>query len=374
MNNNFTFVCVGQGGSNYGVEFEKLKYNTLYINSSEEDLSLLQNSPHTYHVRNGKGCRKSHEEMQKLLSFDVDNVLKFIVSQVKSQFVGLIGTSGGGTGGGSLSWLAEVLRDHFNKVYEDQVNAINAKLDAGEEYDGELPVKTIVFVITVAPSTKESGRINGNGYSCIRDLFNLKGLGPIFINDNDSNTDKDFTNFNRRFVYALDRLLSVPDTDHDSRANFDKAELHELFSTPGYATLTHLTAGQLDTQAVVNALMTPQFLVPPETDGVVHLVGYSAVNTLDENLLESKIGHFYDIHKTFNNSNDIVAIATGLTTPVTRLEFMKQRYEETVMDANNAKNKVNGALDQSFSVQSTVVQEEVATESATSRLKNMRRL
>lgn len=50
MKEEYGFLCVGQAASNIGVQFERLGYNVLYVNTSSEDLNLLKDSSHKYHV------------------------------------------------------------------------------------------------------------------------------------------------------------------------------------------------------------------------------------------------------------------------------------------------------------------------------------
>lgn len=62
MKEEYGFLCVGQAASNIGVQFERLGYNVLYVNTSSEDLNLLKDSSHKYHVEGGEGCAKDRDK------------------------------------------------------------------------------------------------------------------------------------------------------------------------------------------------------------------------------------------------------------------------------------------------------------------------
>lgn len=135
MKEEYGFLCVGQAASNIGVQFERLGYNVLYVNTSSEDLNLLKDSSHKYHVEGGEGCAKDRDKAKALLANDIDTLVDLVRTKLPERLIFVVFASGGGTGSGLSPYLLGVLVEEFG----------------ADEYD---PEKRFAAV-TILPTDKE---------------------------------------------------------------------------------------------------------------------------------------------------------------------------------------------------------------------------
>lgn len=89
MKEEYGFLCVGQAASNIGVQFERLGYNVLYVNTSSEDLNLLKDSSHKYHVEGGEGCAKDRDKAKALLANDIDTLVDLVRTKLPERLTSL---------------------------------------------------------------------------------------------------------------------------------------------------------------------------------------------------------------------------------------------------------------------------------------------
>lgn len=113
MKEEYGFLCVGQAASNIGVQFERLGYNVLYVNTSSEDLNLLKDSSHKYHVEGGEGCAKDRDKAKALLANDIDTLVDLVRTKLPERLIFVVFASGGGTGSGLSPYLLGVLVEEF---------------------------------------------------------------------------------------------------------------------------------------------------------------------------------------------------------------------------------------------------------------------
>lgn len=185
MKEEYGFLCVGQAASNIGVQFERLGYNVLYVNTSSEDLNLLKDSSHKYHVEGGEGCAKDRDKAKALLANDIDTLVDLVRTKLPERLIFVVFASGGGTGSGLSPYLLGVLVEEFG----------------ADEYD---PEKRFAAV-TILPTDKEPLQPAINSYNCCKELYDVDGLGAIFFLDNNTRDNK-FT-INDEFVKGLDEIL-----------------------------------------------------------------------------------------------------------------------------------------------------------------------
>ena len=114
MKNDYGFLCIGQAAGNIGSLFEEMGYNVLYINTSIEDLNLLKNAKHTYHVKGGEGCAKDRDKAKSLLANDLDTLINLVEEKLPQKMIFTVFASGGGTGSGLAPFLLEILNEEFN--------------------------------------------------------------------------------------------------------------------------------------------------------------------------------------------------------------------------------------------------------------------
>lgn len=187
------FVCIGQAAGNIGLLFEEKGYNVLYINTSSEDLALLKNAKHVYHVPNGEGCAKDRDKAKYHLANDIDHLLDLIETKVPQKNVFVVFASGGGTGSGISPYLLNILVEKFSTDEDGELSANPAKLFSA---------------ITILPSDSEPLQPAINSYSCCKEILDIENLGTVFFIDNNSMEDK--MKINKIFVNELDTVLSIP--------------------------------------------------------------------------------------------------------------------------------------------------------------------
>ncbi len=169
------FVCIGQAAGNIGLLFEEKGYNVLYINTSSEDLALLKNAKHVYHVPNGEGCAKDRDKAKYHLANDIDHLLDLIETKVPQKNVFVVFASGGGTGSGISPYLLNILVEKFSTDEDGELSANPAKLFSA---------------ITILPSDSEPLQPAINSYSCCKEILDIENLGTVFFIDNNSMEDK----------------------------------------------------------------------------------------------------------------------------------------------------------------------------------------
>ncbi len=206
MKEEYGFLCVGQAASNIGVQFERLGYNVLYVNTSSEDLNLLKDSSHKYHVEGGEGCAKDRDKAKALLANDIDTLVDLVRTKLPERLIFVVFASGGGTGSGLSPYLLGVLVEEFG----------------ADEYD---PEKRFAAV-TILPTDKEPLQPAINSYNCCKELYDVDGLGAIFFLDNNTRDNK-FT-INDEFVKGLDEILNIPERHKSTKGNVDKAVILAL--------------------------------------------------------------------------------------------------------------------------------------------------
>ena len=109
------FVAIGQAGGTIGALLEKRGHDVFFLNTSEEDLNLLSNSLHKYHLKGGEGCNKDRNKAKKLLAANVDEVLRQVQDVIRQKIVFVIFSSGGGTGSGMGPLMVELLQQECAK-------------------------------------------------------------------------------------------------------------------------------------------------------------------------------------------------------------------------------------------------------------------
>ena len=206
MKNSICFLGIGQAGSNIALGFERLGYNTAYLNTSKEDLDSLKYAKHKIHIRGGEGASKNRQAVLELAAESIDEILEHITSVLTQEYVMLIFSTGGGTGSGLGPVLASYLIGIGRKV----------------------------TIATILPDEKESPKTCENSYNTCVDISNIQKLGAVFLLDNNRCDDR--FSLNDVFVKDIDALLNL---NNCSRfGNIDKSEIKTMLTTPGLAMIT----------------------------------------------------------------------------------------------------------------------------------------
>lgn len=304
MKNDVAFICIGQAGSNIGSLFEERGYNVMYINTSLEDLSILKNSTHKYHLKNGEGCAKDRDRAKQLLAEDLDQLIDQIRLTITQKYVFVIFSSGGGTGSGVAPFLTEILIDEFRSKEEVAEDSL---------YKPE-PEKYFAAV-TIIPGDEDKTQAAVNSYNCCQELLDIEELGSIFILDNACGKDK--LAINRIFVDALDHILTIPSKYKHIEGNVDKAELKRaIFETHGAALANYLGREKGNTALIANAIRN-NIYAPIQNDKVVLYYVTSTTSKIDMEALAQEFGEPVDVFSTYNQECNLM-LMTGLSFPYER--------------------------------------------------------
>lgn len=305
MRDEYGFLCIGQAAGNIGSQFEQLGYNVLYVNTSTEDLDLLKNSNHKYHVEGGEGCAKDRDKAKALLANDIDKLINLVRDKLPQKMIFTIFASGGGTGSGLSPYLLEILIEEFSD---------NA-------YD---PSKRFA-AITILPSDVEPLQPAINCYNCCKELLDIENLGCIFFIDNNSRPDK--MQINREFVVGLDKILSIPETHKSTKGNVDRAEIKKvLFETAGMASFAVRSRECSNSPLLISALKKSIF-APIDDSGTVLYYVFSTTQEMDKSAIIAEFGEPLDTFSTYNDRDNII-LMTGMKPPYDRLQKVSDRVKD----------------------------------------------
>ena len=309
MRDNIGFIAVGQGGGNIGLLFEKLGYTVLFMNTSKEDLSTLNEAKHTHHIKNGEGCNKDRDKAKDLIFEDFEGISEQINQKLKEEYIYVIFTSGGGTGSGSSPMLIDLLIQHTDKK---------------------------VGAITILPSRTEPLKAFINAYECFKEIEEIENTCATFVLDN-SRGDK--ISINKTFVDLFNAFIDIPKHRH-VRGNIDVAEMKELLSTRGAAIISKMGKNTSNTPRLIKHFKESVFAAP-EADRVIKYIGLSASTKIDLDAVMLETGTCLDVFQGTNQENTI-GIFCGLTLPYTALSEMRKKVEgerEVVTKSITATNK-----------------------------------
>ena len=314
MKNEYGFLCIGQAAGNIGSLFEEKGYNVVYVNTSEEDLSLLKNAKHKYHVEGGEGCAKDRDRAKSLLANDLDTIIDLVREKLPQKMIFVIFASGGGTGSGLSPFLLEILIEEFND----------------DEFD---PSKRFA-AITVLPSDKEPLQPAINSYNCCKELLDIENLGSIFFLDNNTRDDKFKINF--EFVAGLDKILNIPVEHSSKKGNVDRAEIKKvLFETNGMAIFTVKSREISNAPLLINSLKDNSIFAPIDMMGTVLYYVFSTTQEVDKNAIMAEFGEPLDTFSTYNESNNIVLL-TGMQPPYQRMKKISDRVQDKTAKLENS--------------------------------------
>ncbi len=303
MKEKIGFIAVGQAGGNIGSRLELKGYKVLYINTSQEDLSTLNNAKFKHHIKDGEGCNKDRLKAKQALIDDFDAISRKIQEGFDCEFIYVIFSSGGGTGSGAGPMLCELMLNDID--------------------DGNLKQEN-VGIITILPGTNEPIKTKINSYECFDEISKVDGLSSVIILDNDKCMDK--LVLNNKFTTNLTEFLDIPIKHKSERGNIDKAEILETLKAPGMLKIIQIPSKDSKTDIVLNSINN--IYAESENDGIVKYISLSQAGTqLDLNLLQRDIGVPVDIFQTYNEHSTILALA-GLSYPASRFKKIEESINE----------------------------------------------
>lgn len=300
MKEQFGIIGLGQCGSNIANLFENKGYNTVYVNTSLEDLGTIK-GVHKIHIPGADGAAKDRKRVLQLAMESFGDIVQKIENIITQEYVVVIYSSSGGTGSGLSTPMLK---------YLTQIG------------------KTCIPVVILPDNTIESAKACENAYNACAELMSIQGLGATFLLDNSRN---DKFAINNKFVCELDSFINIKNLS--MYGNMDKSERRLMLSCPGVAVIGKLSKSRSTASEIIESLYNGIYAeVESKT---AYYLGVSTSNkSLDMNSMTSAIGGVYDTFYGISESTTI-AMVTGLQFPQKRILKFKNKFEETVKNIND---------------------------------------
>ena len=300
MREQFGVLGLGQCGGNIASLFEQKQYTTVYLNTSQEDLSAIK-GVHKIHIEGADGAAKDRRKVLQLATESFQSIIEKINSILTQKYILVVFSSSGGTGSGLST---PILR------YLSQTGKV-------------------CIPIAVLPDEKvESAKSCENAYNACAELMSIKGLGATFLLDN-SNEDK-FV-INQRFVNEFDAFINLKNAS--AYGNIDMAERKQILSCPGVAVIGKLSKAKSIAPEIVHSLHNGIY-AKIESKNAYYLGISTSNKSLDINSITKEFSGVYDVFSGVSEATSII-IASGLQWPMKRIERFKNKFEETVQNINN---------------------------------------
>lgn len=299
MKEQFGVIGLGQAGGNIANLFENKEYNTIYVNTSQEDLNTIK-GVHKLHITGADGAAKDRRKVLQLAMESFGDIVQKIENVITQRYVLVIFSVGGGTGSGLSTPMLK---------YLTQIG------------------KTCIPVVILPDNDMESAKACENAYNACVELISIQGLGTTFLLDN-ARSDK-FV-INNRFVCELDSFINLKNSS--VYGNIDKAERKQILSCPGVAVIGKLSKARSIASEVIESLHNGIYAeIESKT---AYYLGISTSNkSLDTNSIVSALGGVYDTFSGVSEATTIT-IVTGLQWPQKRILKFKNKFEETVKNIN----------------------------------------
>lgn len=309
MKNSIGFLGIGQAGSNIALGFERLGYNTVYLNTSKEDLESLKYVKHKIHIRGGEGASKNRKAVLQLAAESIDDILSDVTSILTQEYIMIIFSTGGGTGSGLGPAIASYL------------SSINRN----------------VIIAAILPDNNESPRTCENAYNTCVDISNLQNIGSVFLLDNANVEDK--FSLNDVFVKDIDSMLNL--NNCSMLGNIDKSEIKTMLTTPGLSLITRQSKAKSTAPFIINGLINNIYAKIENKSPI--LVGISTTNrSLNFDDIYCEIGYPYDDFRGVSSVNTL-CIACGYQWPIQRLDALKTKAQKiNIQKEALGLSKING--------------------------------
>ena len=303
MREQFGILGLGQCGSNIANLFEGKGYNTLYINTSLEDLGTFKGT-HKIHIKGAEGAAKDRKRVLQLATETFPDIIQQVESIITQKYIVVIFSSSGGTGSG-LS--IPILR------YLSQIG------------------KICIPVVVLPNGDIESAKANENAYNACAELMSIQGLGATFLLDN-SKCDK-FA-INSKFVNELDAFISLKNSS--VYGNIDMAERKQVLSCSGIAMIAKTSKAKSTSADIIHFLHNGIY-AEMEQKTAMYLALSTSNKSLDIKSITSEFLSLYDQFIGFSEATSLMVVS-GLQWPMKRIERFKNKFEETVQNINNTMN------------------------------------
>lgn len=295
MREQFGVIGLGQAGGNVANLFENKGYDTIYVNTSQEDLNTIK-GVHKLHIAGADGAAKDRKRVLRLAMESFGDIVQKIENIITQQYVVVVFSAGGGTGSGLSTPMLKYLTQTG---------------------------KTCIPVVILPNDAVESAKSCENAYNACVELMSVQGLGATFLLDN---LRGDKFVINNRFVCELDSFINLKNAS--IYGNIDKAERKQILACPGVAVIGKLSKSRSTAPEIIESLHDG---IHAEIESKnAYYLGISTSNkSLDINSMVSSLGGVYD---TFLGTSEAttLSIVAGLQWPQKRILKFKNKFEETV--------------------------------------------
>lgn len=302
------FIGIGQCGSNIAFELKKRGYQTFYINTTNEDVQLLDIPDNLkYHIPSATGCGRNRE---KALNYtkahfnDIDIIINTKFPMLKHIYICF--STGGGTGSGIAPALLTVL----SKKY---------------------PSKTFGYVATL-PNSDESIDIKSNALECYSQLQKIDSVFNSFFLDNNS-SGGDIIEINKLFADEFDKFINLVKIK-SIQGNIDDDEVEKMIRTKGNVIFGTMKKDKLS--------ISTAFTKPSKNVEKAFIVNTSK-DKISIELIEQEYGRPLQVFKTEDEKATVSMFGLfGLNLPQERLLKIN---EEVLQDTNNREEFEQETLD-----------------------------
>lgn len=299
MREQFGILALGQCGGNIGKEFDDMGYTTVYVNTSQEDLSTIKGT-HKIHIPGADGVAKDRKKVLQLASEHIGDIVDKITTLLPQKYIICAFSASGGTGSGLsvplMAYLAQI---------------------------GRICIPAIVL----PNDEQESAKASENSYNACVEIMGIKNLGATFLLDN---AKYDKFAINSRFARELDSFITLKNTS--MYGNIDKAERKQVLSCPGIAVIGKSSKAKSTAPEIVESLHNGIY-----TDITSKTAYYLAISTsnksLDTNSISKEFSGIYDVFSGISEATSLALVA-GLQWPQKRILKFKNKLEETVKNMN----------------------------------------
>lgn len=301
MREQFGVLALGQCGGNIGKEFDDLGYTTVYVNTSQEDLSTIKGT-HKIHIPGADGVAKDRKKVLQLASEHIGDIVDKITTLLPQKYIICAFSASGGTGSG----LSVPLMAYLTQI-------------------GRVCIPAIVL----PNDEQESAKAAENSYNACVEIMGIKNLGATFLLDN-SKYDK-FA-INSRFARELDSFITLKNTS--MYGNIDKAERKQVLSCPGIAVIGKSSKTRSSAPEIVESLRNG--IYADITSKTAYYLAISTSNkSLDTNSISKEFSGIYDVFSGISEATSLIVVA-GLQFPQQRILKFKNKFEETVKNMNSS--------------------------------------
>lgn len=303
MREQFGVLALGQCGGNIGLEFEKLGYTTVYINTSKEDLNTIKGT-HKIHIPNADGAAKDRKRVLQLAAEHIGDIVDKITTILSQKYIICTFSASGGTGSG----LSVPIMTYLTQIG-----------------------KVCIPAVVLPDHAIESAKACENAYNACAELMAINKLGATFLLDN-ARADK-FA-LNGRFARELDSFINLKNSS--VYGVIDHAERKQILSCPGIINIAKLSKTKSTALDVIQGLS--ENIYSPIEAQIAH---YFAISTSNKSLdVQDVLKAYKGIYDVFTGISEAttIAVLAGLQWPMKRIEKFKNKLEETVQNINNTIN------------------------------------